>query len=294
MSDTKNKSKATAALQPVAEVPQPATVDSEKVSKIKRAFLYVLVGGLGLSALISIGAILVGEFNSVVAKALFTTLIFVSHSLIVLSIVLADRNNLIGKAIVPTVILGSIIANMLTASLGIWGIWDNVYSGRAILLYALFIGASFLYVWVRQLRIANTVTTIATNATIIVIAALTLLIGTLTIAPEFFVVQDPFFYRVISALTILGFTTLSIAAIFNRLALTQNPELAATAPKEPKLTSGLLAIVITVGSIVGLIWFIGLIAVISAGVNAENRSRYSDDKYRYERYYDEDRRDYYR
>lgn len=258
-------------------VTEPAPVKpvavTAKISNIKRAFLYVLVGGLVVSAIISISAILIGEFNSVVSKALLTTFVFMTHSLIVLGIILADRDNLVGKSLVPTVILGSVIASMLTSSLGIWQIWGAEYSWRAISLYALIIGATFLYTWTRQLKINHTVTKLSANVTLGVIALLTLVLSVWIIAPESELVQQPFFYRAIGALAVLGITTLAVAAIFNRVAVNQNPELAQTAPREEKYRNGMLAIVIIVGFIVGFFWFVGLFGLIASGVNAENKTR---------------------
>lgn len=260
----------------VAPAPaQPETVTA-KISNIKRAFLYVLVGGLVVSAIISISAILIGEFNSIVSKALLTTLVFMTHSLLVLGIILADRDNLVGKSLVPTVILGSVIASMLTSSLGIWQIWGAEYSWRAISLYALIIGATFLYTWTRQLRINHTITKLSANVALGVIALLTLALSVWIIAPESGLVESPFFYRAIGALTVLGITAVSVSAIFNRVAVNQNPELAQTAPREEKYRGGMLAIVIIVGSIVGLFWFIGLFGLIASGVSAERKTRHED------------------
>jgi hypothetical protein len=198
------------------ETPEPTPTavsveDSVKVGKIKKAFLYILVGGLGLSALISISAILVGEFNSVVAKALFTTLIFVSHSLIVLGIVLADRNNKIGKALLPTVILSVVIANMITTSFGTWEIWDSLYTWRAFQLYILFIGAAFLITSIRRLSISHTATKISTSIALVSVITLTLLAAIWILDPNSFITTEPLFYRLIGALAILGFSALSAA-----------------------------------------------------------------------------------
>lgn len=270
------KSKSVAAVTPID--------NTRKVSKIKLAFLYILVGGLVVSALISITAVLLGEFNSVVAKALLTTFIFVSHSLIVLAVVLADRENRIGTALVPTVILGTIIANMITTSLGTWGVWDTEYSWRAFMLYMLFIGVAFLVTWIKRIAIAHTVTKTSTYATLGVLVALTALLGIWIIAPDF--AKEALFFRVIGALSILGITTLSVAVIFNRVAIAQKPELALTAPKEPALHGALLAIVITFGSVASLFWLFGFFALIAAGYTAETDSHSDRMERQYERQYE--------
>ena len=83
--------------EPTPEVASDAPVKEQRLGKLRLAFLYVLIGGLILSALISVFGILIGEFNSVIQKALLTTFIFVSHSLIVLALVSADTKNQIGR-----------------------------------------------------------------------------------------------------------------------------------------------------------------------------------------------------
>lgn len=274
-----------------ATTPVEAPVQATKISNIKRAFLYVLVGGLVVSAIISISAILVGEFNSVISKSLLTTLVFMTHSLLVLGIILADKDNTVGRALVPTVILGSVIASMLTSSLGIWQVWDADYSWRAIMLYSLLIGAAFLYVWTRQARINHTITKIAVNTALVTIALLVVALSIWIIAPESVIGESPYLYRAIGAISILGITSLAVAAIFNRVAVTQKPELAATAPAGEKYRGSMLAIVITVGSIVAMFWFVGLFGLIASGVSAESAIRKEERADRFEQRYNDDRYD---
>jgi hypothetical protein len=118
---------------PAQTAPGSKPIDP-KIGKLKSAILYVLIGGLVISALISIVAILIGEFNSVITKALLTTFVFVTHSLIILALVSADRNNSIGKAVIPSTIFLAIIANMFTTTLGTWNVIDGDVTWRAFLL----------------------------------------------------------------------------------------------------------------------------------------------------------------
>jgi len=251
----------------------------EKLGKIKVAFLYVLIGGLIVSALISVIAILIGQFNEVVVKALLTTFIFVTHSLLILAFVSADRNNTLGKAVFPTTIFVAIVANMFTTTLGTWGVWDNDISWRAFLLYTLAIGAAFIVTGALKLAIAHRNTNIAVYATVSFVALLTL-----ALVPWVFS-DNPswlgsFYYRLIGAITILGATSLSLSVIFNRIAVSQNPALKQPKPRQD-IPGGLLAIYIVIGVVVGFSWLFGLSALIvsASQVDRPTRTHYNNSRY---------------
>lgn len=244
-----------------------------KFSKIKLAFLYVLIGGLIVSALISVIAILIGQFNEVVVKALLTTFIFVTHSLIILAFVSADRNNALGRTIFPTTIFVAIVANMFTTTLGTWGVWDNDISWRAFLLYMLAIGAAFIATGALKLRVAHKTTNIAVYATVLFIALLTVVLIPWVFAPHVEWLGS-FYYRVIGAITILGATTLSLSVIFNRIAVSQKPELAKHTQVKESLPGGMLAIYIVVGIIVAYAWLYGLVTLIASAATVNRPANY--------------------
>lgn len=240
-----------------------------KLNKIKVAFLYVLIGGLIISALISVVAILIGQFNEVVVKALLTTFIFVTHSLLILAFVSADRHNTLGKSIFPTTIFIAIIANMFTTTLGTWGVWNNDVSWRAFLLYTLAIGSAFIATGILKLRIAHRNTNIAVYATIFFLALLTLVLVPWVLSPDASWLGS-FYYRLIGAITILGATSVSLSVIFNRIAVSQNPALVVKPAQRVDIPGGLLAIYIVIGTIVAFTWMFGLSALI---VSASNVNR---------------------
>jgi hypothetical protein len=254
------------------------TVDL-KLNKIKVAFLYVLIGGLIVSALISVVAILIGQFNEVVVKALLTTFIFVTHSLLILAFVSADRHNTLGKNIFPTTIFIAIVANMFTTTLGTWGVWGNDVSWRAFLLYTLAIGAAFIATGVLKLRVAHRNTNIAVYATVLFLALLTLTLVPWVLSTDASWLGS-FYYRVIGAITILGATSVSLSVIFNRIAISQNPGLVVKPTRQVDIPGGMLAIYIVIGTIVGFSWIFGLSALIVSASNADrpinnfNNSRY--------------------
>jgi len=259
-------------------------VIEQKMGKLKVAFLYILIGGLVISALISVVAILIGEFNEAVLKALLTTFIFVTHSLLVIAIVSADRNNRLGKDIISTAILAAVIANMFTSTLGTWEIWAADASWKAFLVYMLVIGAAFIVTASLKLRLgAHKATNYLVYATAGLIVLLTALLVPWIVAPEADWINS-FYYRVIGAVTILAATALSVSVIINRIAASQKPEL--TKRTSAPLPGGMLAVYVTIGTVVGMFWFYGLFAFIAKATTSDRvesptyNNRYNSNRYR--------------
>lgn len=236
--------------------------DKRNLSKIKLAFLYVMIGGLVTSALISVFAILIGEFNEALQKALLTTLIVVAHSSLVLAIVFADTNGRLGKDILPTIILLATIANMLTSTFGIWNIWDNDISWRLFLVYMLVIGVAFLITWIERIKVAHQATKIGVYASIALVGIFGGLIVPWIVLDQG--ILPELYYRLVAAASILAATTLSVTAIVRTIAVAQHPELKATGPVHEPYRGGMLGILITVGVVVALFWLYGMFAIIGS------------------------------
>lgn len=245
----------------------PVAVDQGRMSKIKMAFLYTLIGGLAASAILAIVAILVGEFNSALQKALGTIFIFVTHSLFILALIWADKHNQLGRSVLPTTFLGVALANIITTTLGTWNIIEVETSWRAVLFYFLVIGSAFLVTATLKLRIAHKPTSILLNSSIGLVVAWTILL-----APWVFEVVErfnPLYYRVAGALTILLTTVFLIGIIVRAIAVAHSAEVRAKAQQKVKvpITGGLLAIYITLGTITAFVWFGGIIGFIIDGVS---------------------------
>jgi hypothetical protein len=255
------------ASSPVA-APAPKPIDT-KMSKLKVAFLYVLIGGLVISALISVVSILVGHFNEVSGKALLTTLIFVTHSLLVIAIVSADKNNRLGKDLISTTILGAVIANMFTSTLGTWQLWPNDASWKAFEVYLLAIGVAFIVTASLKLRLSgHKVTNNLVYATIGLILLLALLLVPWIVIPDSTIISS-FYYRLVGAVTILAATTLSVSVIINRIAVSQHAELKVKTASGT-LTGGMLAIYVSIGTIVALFWFTGFFSFIVGAASVDH------------------------
>lgn len=226
-----------------------------KYTKLKLAFLYVLIGGLVISALISVSAILIGEFNAVIQKALLTTFVLVTHSLLALAIVSADSRNILGKSIIATTIMAAVIANMFTTTFGIWQIWGDGASVNAFHLYMLAIGTAFVVAGVLKLHLAHQVTRILTNVSAGLVGFFSLLVVPWIVIDDT-AALDAFYFRAIAAAGILTATALVVTAIVNRIAAGQHASLRHAKPSE-HIPGGMLAIYINVGVLVALFWLFG-------------------------------------
>lgn len=252
--------------------PKVTAQDENKLSKLKLAFLYVLIGGLAASAILAIVAILMGEFSTALQKSLWTIFIFVTHSLFILGLIWSDTHNRLGRSLIPTTLLGTALANIITTSLGTWGIIDNETAWRFVLFYFLLIGAAFIIAGTLRLKIAHKTTTLLVNVT-----AGTFAVWTLMMVPWVFAIVErfnPLYFRIIAALTILASTLMIITVIMRAIALARSHAAREKAKeKSHPISGGFLAYYITVGVIASFVWFGGMIGFISDGISQE---RYFD------------------
>lgn len=268
----------TIAEAPVAPTAQPVALsqttpqNESRLTKIKTAFLYVLIAGLAAAALTSVVALLVGQFNSTIGKALLTIFIFFTHSLLILAVLWADRYNQVGKLVLPTTIVVLVFASIITTTLGNWEIISAEVAWRAIGLYFLVLGAAFIVAGLLRLRLAQQATQIALYTSIGFIAAT--IVALIPWVLDLFRNFDPLYFRIIAALSILAAASFIIGVIIRGIALGQNESLKLTIPEKQPTTGGLLAVYITVGVITGIVWFTGFIGFIMSGV--ESTSPYSN------------------
>ncbi len=242
-----------------------STDSATRLGKLKVAFLYVLIAGLGLAAITSVIALLVGEFNAVIGKTLLTIFILFSHSLLLLAILWADIRNELGKSVISTTIFTTTFANLITSTLGTW----EVISGTAVLnwmgVYFLLIGGSFIIAALLKLRLNQQAIQVAITTAIgfVGVTIITLIPWVLKVVPQF----DPLYFRIIAALSILSSASFLIALILRRIAQSKIPASEAK-PKHSTLPNGMLAIYIVVGIITAAVWNIGLISLIDSGTYA--------------------------
>lgn len=263
--------------KPATSTPQPAATEAPEVApsrltRLKTAFMYVLIAGLAAAAITSVIALLVGQFTSGLSKALLTIFIFFSHSLLILAILWADRYNQVGKLLLPTSIIVLVFANLISTTLGTWEIITAETAWRAFSFYFLVLGAVFITIGLLRLRLAQQATQIALYTSIGLIAATVISLApwVLQVVSDF----DPLYYRIVAALSILAATSLMIGVVLRAIALGRNENLKLTAPKKNLIPGGLLSIYIVVGVITGIVWCVGLTAFLVSGIQSSYPSNY--------------------
>lgn len=260
---------------------QNTPAHDDRFSKIKTAFLYVLIAALAAAAITSVIALLVGQFNAAISKSLLTIAVFFSHSLIILALLSLDKFNQIGKLLLPTALTALTFLSMLTITLGIWEIISAETTWRALGLYYFALGAVYIIIGQLRLRIANqaTLVSIYTSIGFIVATIAVLTPWVLQIYTSF----DPLYYRVVAALTILAATSYLIGIVMRGIAISKDKTLKLSAPERHPVSGGLFSIYIIAGVITGLVWFGGFTAFLISGVQASNP--YSTNYYEDSRYY---------
>ena len=276
---TVNEAAPTAAPAPAPTAVPEAPAQDSRLTKLKSAFLYVLIAGIAAAAITSVAALLVGEFTSSIGKSLLTILVLFSHSLLMLAVLTADRYNQVGKGLLPTAILILVFASMISSTLGIWEIISAETAWRALGLYFLAMGAVFVILGLLKLRIAHQITQISLYASIgfIVITVIALTPWVLDLVTRF----DPLYFRIIAALSILATTAFLIGIVVRSIALAHDDSLKLTAPVKTPYSGTMLAIYIIIGVITAIVWCVGFTMFLVSGV--ESASPYRN--YESTRYY---------
>lgn len=255
--------------QPTAPVSHAATHsgsaghDASK-ARFRKYFLYILISGVVVSALISIVAILVGEINDYIARALWTTVSMVVHAMIALAFMSAtSKNRTTGQELVLNTLFSITIASFFTSTLGLW----DVISGQTVVdFYQLYIYALFAVLIIQMLLSVNVVDKI-TNKFMQVAIGITVVLWAYLI-PSVFDNDYPktwpeIYYRGIAAIGILLGTTLVLVAIFHKLYFTKHPELRAAAAA--KKSGGMPVWLIVVLCVIGVPMALGYLgAILSA------------------------------
>jgi hypothetical protein len=211
-------------------------------SMVKKWFLYIMIGGLIVTALISIVAIVIGEWNNLITKAILLTVSSWIHTLIALAIASADFTSSGKKSyynIFVFAFFGAVIASFITTVLNIFdiipveysvGITAGLYFWYAGVLAASLVAAAMLTSAAKK----DKATALATRTGVGALALFMLLF----FFPIFHRLIDipDVYYRILLALSVVFSTTIIIAVILGHLYTTKHPKIAKdatyTAPTE--------------------------------------------------------------
>ena len=250
---------------------QSSKPETSRLTKIKISFLYILIIGLCLAAVTSVVALLVGEFTAIIGKTLLSIFILFSHSLLLLGLLWADSEDRIGKSVVATTIFTVLFANLITSTLGAWGVIDGGTAGRWLGLYALALGGAFIVSALLSVRVKQHAAYVATTTAIgfVVVTLAALVPWVLNIVDAF----SPLYFRSIAALSILASASFLVSLILRGIAQSKDPSL--KKKEHAIIPNGLLAIYIVVGIITATVWMIGVSELIDQGAT-QNTTPYSN------------------
>ncbi len=242
-------------------------------SKLNKYFLYTLVGGLVISALISVFAVLAGEFTSVMSRALETTLSMASHTLLILFLVSVNaRQRSKTRELLINGLMIIIVASFITSTLGIWG---GVFTGRSIAdMYLLYIYSFCALLWTYLLlNIGENLLDKATRILSLVSVGFTAVFYLLllpTIFTHYPYSLPEFYYRSMAATVIFLATSSVLTVVFHRIYISKHPEIKPST-KEPAWDIIVACIALFVGALI----IFALMATLSAH-NSYDTSRNVD------------------
>jgi len=111
-------------------------------AEFKRFFLFNLIGSLIIAALVAVVTVLIGEFNEVTGRVLFTLFMVILHSLLSLVFIWDDerKNTFERLAFFINVLFIIIVLSFITS---LFGIWKIIPSGTVWNLYQTYFVVGF-------------------------------------------------------------------------------------------------------------------------------------------------------
>lgn len=251
----------TQAIKDAIEKDVATTAPVSRSASLNKYFLYTLVAGLIISALISIVAVLVGEFNSTMARALGTTGSMVGHTLVALMIVSASSKRGRAGGLILNALLAITIASFITSLLAIW----DIVTGRVVSdLYLVYFYTFSAVLWIQLLlKVGENALDKATHITSFVGIGLTILLYALLVPTVFIHYPDraaEFHLRALAASAIALATASVLAIVFHRIHLFKHPEDKAQSSTKTRWDI-IMAVVVL---FLGLPLIFGFIAAISS------------------------------
>ncbi|MEI7719377.1 MAG: hypothetical protein WCI72_05900 [archaeon] len=204
-------------------------------AEFKKFFLFNLIGSLIIAALVAVVTVLVGDFNEITARVLFTLFMVVIHSLVCLAFIWDDeKQNTFDKlTFFINVLFGLIVISFFTSILGIWKIipgevvW-HLYQTYFVICFASLHGD----ILSKALNKENYLDII------IYVNYIFMLIVVLMLQPIIYVdnatrVLGEMFFRILGAVAIIDGTLSILTIIFHRLYMNKHPKLESPLQQEP-------------------------------------------------------------
>lgn len=255
--------------QPKVEIPTPEAPAEEvkhpvspKLYELRKYFVYVLVGGLIISALVAIIAVLIGNMDGIIGKSLSTVVSVILHSLVALGFIsmTSTKQPNKGSAIVINTLFGLTVLSLITSMLSTWDVvTDSEFIFRQYLAYFAAFVTSLIIYGLYQSTENDKSTVIARNT-----AIGSSLTSFVLLLPIIYKIDNlvEFYYRLLVAVNIVVAVSVVITVIFHWYYVSKQPK--EDNEERTPLTLGQL-----IGRIV--LWLIGLwfaAAFISAFINS--------------------------
>lgn len=209
-----------------SQIPNSTADSSSPKTPYGKYFLYTLIGGILITAHISVIAVLMGEFNSTMGRALSTTASMVIHTLAALFFftLASKKTSRIVKSFINILSLLT-VASFLTSIL--WT-WDLINGGLVADLYQTYFYTFFASLWILLfLRIGENHADKPTRIVSQIVIGFTSLLYVLSL-PTIFVESlndlPEMLYRAIAATAIVLATTSVITTVFRRIYVAKHPE----------------------------------------------------------------------
>lgn len=198
---------------------------SPMLHKLRHYFVYVIVGGLVISAVIAIIAVLIGNMSGLVGKSISTLAIIVFHSLVALAFIstTSTKQPNKGSTLVINTLFAITVLSLITALLSTWEVITdgNFITRQYLVFFAAFVTSLVLYGLFQSTEndkstIMSRNTAIGSSlAVFILLLPILYNIGTL---PEFY-------YRILTAVNIVAGVSVVITVIFHWYFISKHPEL---------------------------------------------------------------------
>jgi len=195
-----------------------------KLDNFKKYFMRVVIASLIGAASIAVIAVLVGEFNDTLAKALFTLGLVAIHALASLTYLDSREKSHVSEelAVFSNFMFGMIVLSFLTSIFGVWELFDGEVVGKLYLTYFIFVFASLhaemlVKTMHKEKRIDNIVL-----ANFMFMAVVVLMLMPVVWAPDTQLADV--YYRILAAAGIVDATLTILAVILHKMYLQKHPE----------------------------------------------------------------------
>ncbi|MEK6873841.1 MAG: hypothetical protein AABW91_03270 [Nanoarchaeota archaeon] len=196
------------------------------LSEFKKFFLFSLIGSLIISALVAVVTVIIGKFNEITARVLFTLFMVVLHSLVSLTFIWDDekQNTFERLSLFINIIFFIIVLSFITSILGIWKViptdivW-NLYQTYFIVAFA----ALHVNILVKALNKERYIDMIVYFNYIFIGIVVLMLLPIIYLSNAFNTLGE-IYYRILAAVGIIDGTLSILAIIFYKLYLHKHPK----------------------------------------------------------------------